>query len=339
MILYLGNKLSKHGFSPSVIEELSPLLSENHHVISASSLRNPLLRIAGMTCLLFKYRNSCNLVLIDTYSTRAFFISCWLAVIAKLSGIPFALFLHGGNLPSRLDRNPMLCKWLFHSASVNISPSLYLQEEFSSRGFQVSLVPNFIDLNSYSYRHRTSVEPRILWVRAFHRIYNPSLAIFILIQLKKKYPGATLCMVGPDKDGSQLECQKLVLENGLGSAVEFTGKLSKEDWIQLSDQFDIFINTTNFDNMPVSVIEAMALGLPVISTNVGGIPYLIKNGENGLLVEANDVEGFVRSIEGLIISPDVASRLSERSRKFAEQFSWEQVKPLWTNIINQYQRV
>lgn len=339
MILYLGNKLSSHGYSISVIEELSLKLSESFKVVSASSFRQPIFRIAEMVWLLFKHRKSCRLVLMDTYSTKVFFMACVLALISKILGIPYIPFLHGGNLPLRLDRNPRLCKWLFHSAIMNVSPSVYLQGEFSKRGFYVTLIPNFIEISNYPYRHRMSVEPRLLWVRAFHQIYNPSLAIRVLIQMKKKYPGATLCMVGPDKDGSMAECKKAVVENELEEEVEFTGKLQKPEWIQHSAQFDIFINTTNFDNMPVSVLEAMALGFPVISTNVGGIPYLIKNGENGLLVEVNDVDGFVRSIEALIASPVVAGQLSERSRKFAQQFSWEQVKPLWINIINQYQRI
>lgn len=339
MVLYLGNKLSSHGYSVSVIEELAPRLSESFTVISASSILNPWLRVMEMSWLLIKYKNSCKLVLVDTYSTNAFFMACWLTWISKVLKIPYVPFLHGGNLPSRLDKNPRLCRWLFKGAAVTVSPSVYLQEEFLTRGFQVTLIPNFIDLNNYPYRPRTSVEPRLLWVRAFHQIYNPTLAIQVVAQLKRKYPGTTLCMVGPDKDGSMTESKKAIVENELEEEVVFTGKLQKSEWIQRSSQFDIFINTTNFDNMPVSVLEAMALGFPIISTNVGGIPYLIKNGENGLLVEPNDVEGFVRSIESLITSPVVAGQLSERARKFAEQFSWEEVKPMWINVIYQHQKV
>lgn len=339
MILFLGNMLSRHGFSPAMTELLALHISNDLKVKVASDKKNPVYRLINMLGSILSNWAQIKLVIIDVYSTSSFWYFLTSAVLLKLFGLPYITILRGGNLPLRLDRNPRLCKCLFHSAAMNVSPSVYLQEEFLTRGFQVQLIPNFIDLSNYSYLHRTRIEPRLLWVRAFHRIYNPSLAIKVLAQVKKKYPMAILCMVGPDKDGSMEECKKLILENKLQDEVIFTGKLQKLEWIQRSAQFDIFINTTNFDNMPVSVIEAMALGFPIISTNVGGIPYLIKDGENGLLVEPNDVEGFVRSIEDLIASPAAVSQLSEQARRFAEKFGWEQVKPLWMNVIRQHQKV
>ena len=111
------------------------------------------------------------------------------------------------------------------------------------------------------------------------------MAIEVLKELKNTYPNAALCMVGPDKDGTQADVQQLIKRYQLHDSVEITGVLSKEDWHKKSEDFDIFINTTNVDNTPVSVIEAMALGLPVVSTNAGGLPYLINNGKDGILIE------------------------------------------------------
>ena len=99
------------------------------------------------------------------------------------------------------------------------------------------------------------------------------MAVKVLQQLQKQYPSATLTMVGPDKDGS-LQTTKDFAKS-LGITVNFSGQLTKEEWWELASKHDIFINTTHFDNTPVSVMEAMALGLPVVSTNVGGIPYLL----------------------------------------------------------------
>ena len=80
-------------------------------------------------------------------------------------------------------------------------------------------------------------------------------------------------MVGPDKDGSLEKTKQYAKEKGVLHRVRFTGGLSKTEWIELSKDYNIFINTTNVDNTPVSVMEAMALGFPVISTNVGGVPF------------------------------------------------------------------
>lgn len=182
------------------------------------------------------------------------------------------------------------------------------------------------------------VSPRLLWVRAFHAVYNPVLAIDVLVGLLKDYPDAALCMVGADKDGSLQQVQQYVMEKDVLPHVQFTGYLTKKEWIVLSAMHDIFINTTDFDNMPVSVLEAMALGLPIVTTNVGGIPYLIKDGENGLLVGRGDAQGFIDAIRNLTRNHTLAEQLTMKARKDVEKLDWEEIRSQWTSIIKQYSR-
>jgi glycosyltransferase involved in cell wall biosynthesis len=171
----------------------------------------------------------------------------------------------------------------------------------------------------------------LLWVRAFAEIYNPTLAIEVVKKLQNIGINATLTMVGPDKDGSLEKCKQLAADYNL--SVNFTGKLEKNEWIALSKKHDIFINTTNFDNMPVSIIEAMALGLPVISTNVGGMPYLIDDHKTGLLVPPDNSQGFVDSIQHLLENPDLVKSLTKNARMQVEAFDWEKVKNKWLELI------
>lgn len=142
---------------------------------------------------------------------------------------------------------------------------------------------------------------------------------------------AELCMVGPDNDGVLQKVEELAKE--LNVEVTFTGKLSKTKWINLSKNYNIFINTTNFDNMPVSVIEAMALGLPIVSTNVGGIPFLIDHNQDGILVNPNNVTVFVDSIKQIINQPEFANSIVLKARKKVEHFDWEIVKHKWTELL------
>ena len=118
-----------------------------------------------------------------------------------------------------------------------------------------------------------------------------------------------------------------------GLNIQFTGKLSKAEWIDLSESYDIFINTTNVDNTPVSLIEAMALGLPIVSTNVGGIPYLISHEENGLLVESNNVESMMEAVAKLLEDQKMAERLSIAGRRKSEEFDWKKVKLKWLDLL------
>jgi len=159
------------------------------------------------------------------------------------------------------------------------------------------------------------------------------MAIRVLGKLIDKYPDATLCMVGPDKDGSLESCQILAKALNVVDRISFTGLLTKKEWIDLSSNYDIFINTTNFDNHPVSVIEAMALGFPIVSTNVGGLKYLHADKQDALLVEKNDVNSMVEKIHSVLEDCTLAESLSINARKKAESFDWSEVSNEWFQLI------
>ncbi len=173
--------------------------------------------------------------------------------------------------------------------------------------------------------------PKLLWVRSFSNIYNPMLALSVIEKLQNEYPEVSLAMVGPEKDGSLQKCKEYAKTKKLN--VLFTGKLTKEEWIKLSEAYAIFINTTNFDNTPVSVIEAMALGLPVVSTNIGGIPYLLEDRKDALLVEPNNTEMMTHAIIKLLENSTLANDISNNARHKAESFDWEKVKVLWESVF------
>jgi glycosyltransferase involved in cell wall biosynthesis len=159
------------------------------------------------------------------------------------------------------------------------------------------------------------------------------LAVSLVESLVKNNIDVTLCMVGPEKDGTLAKCKLLAKQKDL--PITFTGKLEKHKWIELAKNYDIFINTTNFDNTPISVIEAMALGLPIISTNVGGLPFLIEDKKTGILVEPNNENEFLKAINELVAKPNLVESLSLNARKKAESFDWEKVKHKWFAIINE----
>ena len=113
----------------------------------------------------------------------------------------------------------------------------------------------------------------------------------------------------------------------------FGNKRSKKDVFMYVSIYDIFLNTTHYDNTPISVIEAIALGLPVISTNVGGIPYLLKDRETALLVDDNDVDGMVAGIRELISDEDLKDKLVMNALNLVQQFDWDIVKNKWLKIL------
>ena len=332
-VLHIGNKLESKGNSPTLVDVLPHKLAiEGIEVRSVSSMKNKFLRLVHMSWSIIHAPKATH-ILIDTYSTSNFWYAVVSGFLARLKGNKFSFILHGGNLPQRFESSPEFILKLFRLADHNILPSYYLLDRLKVYNWKnIVHIPNFIDINQYPFLTRSTLQPRILWVRAFDKVYNPKLAIEVLKCLLKQYPHAELCMVGPEKDGSLEQLKKLVKETAL--PVIFPGKLSKENWINLSKDYDIFINTTNIDNTPVSVIEAMALGLPVVTTNVGGIPYLIDHLQTGILVEPNDAKAMSSAIINLIENPETAQNIATNARKKAESFDWAKVKRLWLELLS-----
>jgi len=334
-LLYIGNYLNSKRSNVSNIHVLGGLLEAEGHVVHYSSKQeHKVLRLLDMLYSCFTYRNRVGMVLIDTYSTQNFYYAFLCSQLCRLLKLPYSCNLNGGNLPYRLKRFPKLSQMVFAHSRYNVAPSLYLKNAFEFHGHpNVIHIPNTIEITKYPLSSRPFDQPKLLWVRSFAKLYNPELAVRVLHALIQKGYQAELCMVGPDSDGSLAEVKQLA--QALKVKVTFTGKLSKTEWIGLSKAYNVFINTTNYDNMPVSVIEAMALGLPVVSTHVGGMPFLIKTKEQGILVPPNDVPAMADAILQLFEFPEQRQVMIANARQLTEQFDWQAVKPLWHAVLNQ----
>lgn len=333
-LLYIGNKLSKHGITVTSIETLGALLeTEGYELIYASSVKNKILRMFDMIFKTFRYRNQVDYVLIDTYSTYNFWYAFLVSQLCRMLNLKYIPKLHGGDLPNRLKKSPRMSSMIFKNAYRNVAPSAYLLEAFSHKGFApIEYIPNTIELVNYPFKNRKELQPRLLWVRSFASIYNPGMAIEVYKELKKEFPNAALCMVGPDKDGSFEKVRQMAKKAKLD--VLFTGKLSKKDWIEISQQYDIFINTTHFDNTPVSVIEAMALGLPIVTTNVGGISYLLENEKTALLVPDCDKKAMVIAVKRVLTDTALQEKLVHHAQNLVQDFDWNKVKTKWNTLLS-----
>lgn len=334
-VLIIGNFLSAHGGSRGVCEELAPRLeSAGWNVLTASSRQSRIVRLLDMIQTVVNQRQRYQVAQVDVYSGAAFIwaeVVCWaLRAVHK----PYVLILRGGNLPDFAARNPRRVSRLLRSASVITAPSSYLHEQMQSYCSKLVLLPNPIEVTNYPFRSRERLQPQLVWLRAFHKIYNPVSAVQTLAILKEEFPEIHLVMVGPNKgDGSFEQCQVEVSKMGLAAPVTFSGGIKKSDVPTWLEKGDIFLNTTNFDNSPVSVIEAMACGLCVVTTNVGGIPYLLTHEHDALLVPPSDPQAVADAVRRLLMDPKLAERLSHNARATVERFDWSIVLPRWERLL------
>lgn len=334
-ILIIGNFLSSSGLNKTVCEDLaSQLRGAGWGVLTTSRYPNRFRRLADMLWTVWRTRNQYAIAQVDVFSGPAFLWAeavCWLL---KRLRKPYVLTLHGGNLPSFTRRWPGRVRQLLTSASAVTTPSRYLQEQMADYRSDLILLPNPIDISAYSFCPRINPKPSVVWLRAFHAIYNPSLAAKTIARLRDDFPEIHLTMVGPDKgDGSFAAFEATVRELGLEENVHCPGRVSKGDVPDWLNRGDIFLNTTNVDNTPVSVIEAMACGLCIVSTNAGGVPYLLENECDALLVPSNDPQAMADAIRRILTEPGLAERLSRNARAKAEQFDWSVVLPQWEAIL------
>lgn len=332
-MLYIGNRLTKHGLPPTTADTLPPKLeAAGFEVIAVSDKKNKILRLWNMLHTVFKNRKNADVVLIDTYSSQNFYYAVLVATVCRFYAIPYIPILHGGNLPARLRKSKRTASRLFKKSKTNVAPSAYLYSEFEKAGVtNLTYIPNALALEKYPFSERSELRYNLLWVRSFAKIYNPDLALEVVEILQKRGKKVSLCMVGPEKDGSLQRCKKIVEKRKL--PVKFTGLLKTTDWIALSKEFDVFINTTNFDNMPVSVMEAMALGIPIVSTSVGGIPFLIENGKTGVLVPPKNAEAFADAVENAIENTAQTLRKTHNARTEVEKMDWEIIKKSWISLL------
>lgn len=327
-VLYIGNKLTAAGKNPTGIEILGPLLERHgYHLRYASAKANKLKRLTEMLWMTFHSRRWANAVLIDTYSTSNYWYAVLVSQLCRLLGLRYIPILHGGNLPSRL-RNKTLSRMVFGHAFCCVAPSRYLADAFKARGFDVRYIPNPIDLTAFAFKPRDIVRPNLIWVRSLSEIYNPMMALLALKELND--PNSRLLMVGYD-GGLLAELREFAKINQLN--VEFSGKLTQQQWAERAANCDIFLNTSQVDNAPFSLIEALSLGLFVVSTNVGGIPYLVRDGKEAILVSPGDYIGMTAGIKRILSDTKLRSTLTENAAKLVAECASGKVISRWNQIL------
>lgn len=312
------------------------LLEDGGKAIITSQVRSRPLRLIDMLRTAYLRRRDYDIAHITVFSGLAFMYAECVAWLLYFMGKPFVLGLHGGNLADFASRHPARIARLFSRPCAVVCPSGYLYEKLKPFRPDLHLIPNAIDVSKYPVNLHTPVGGRMLWLRAFHRIYNPMMAPAVLAKLLEMIPRAQLTMVGPDKgDGSYQATTRIATRLGVMDRIKFAGPIPKSAVVQMLCEHDIFLNTTDVDNTPVSIIEAMACGLPVVSTNVGGIPYLLEHDKTALLVQPGNAEEMADAVKRLHSQPDLARRLAEDGRRLAESFDWSVILPQWKAIFTQ----
>jgi glycosyltransferase involved in cell wall biosynthesis len=249
-------------------------------------------------------------------------------IVATALGKPVIVHYHSGEARDHLQRSP-IARWTLRRVNVNVVPSAFLQDVFARFDIPATVIPNTIDLDRFVYRPRHPLAPRLLSTRNLEPMYNVACTLRAFVHVQARYPDATLTIVG---DGSQATALRALAQTLGLKHVTFAGRVPPQEIHRYYDDADIYVQTPSIDNMPNSLIEAYASGLPVVATRIGGVPAILTGGVHGLLADDDDAKGVAEQIFTLVENPAYARRLAEAAHATCAAYDWSVVRDAWLTV-------
>ncbi|HLM24539.1 MAG TPA: glycosyltransferase family 4 protein [Pyrinomonadaceae bacterium] len=246
--------------------------------------------------------------------------------IARLFGKKVILNYHSGEAEDHLRCWPRTSVPIMKMADELIVPSVYLVDVFRKFGLHAYAISNIIDQDQFKFRERKPLRPIFLSNRNLYPLYNVACTLRAFARIQQKFPEAKLIVAGGGRRRPYLEslARELKLQN-----VEFRGLVSPDKMRELYDEAHIFLNSSNIDNMPGSILDSFACGLPVVSTNAGGIRCIITHGRTGLLVPKNDFKAMASWAIRLLETPELAESIARNAYEECPAYTWPAVRETW----------
>ena len=289
------------------------------------TLLNQLLYIPGLLRL-----RRADVVHVFSASYWSFLISPMPALVAgRLLGKRVVLNYHSGEALDHLTNWGLLVHPWLRLAHEIVVPSPYLREVFGRFGYPARVIRNSVDTASFRYRERDPLRPRLLSCRNLEAHYGVAETLRAYALIKAQVPEASLTVAGY---GSEEQALKAQVRNAGLADVRFVGRVEPEDMPRLYDEADIFLNSSTVDNQPISILEAFAAGLNVVSTPVGDIPAMVRDGVTGCLVESGKPQSMADAVLALLDDQRRAAAIRRRAFEEVEKYTWPQVGREWAGL-------
>lgn len=246
-------------------------------------------------------------------------------LVARLLGRPVVINYRSGQAPDHLRRSA-IARSALASADLNVVPSPFLVGVFREFGIDAAIIPNIVDMERFKFRERGVLRPRLVSTRNFDSLYNVETTIRAFRIVKDRWPDATLTLVGggPNEAALRALAAQLQLRD-----ITFAGRLPPDEMAGAYADNDIYVQTPDIDNMPTSVLEAFASGLPVVSTRAGGVPTILTDGRHGLLAPPGDHEAVAMQLLRLLEAPGFALNLARAAFASCQKCTWGTVRAQW----------
>ena len=248
------------------------------------------------------------------------------AVVARLKAVPLVINYRGGEAALFLERSAWAVRPIVQRAAALVVPSGFLQQVFDRFGMSATIVPNIVDLGRFRPTPaRAAPGVHLVVTRNLEPIYDNATAIRVLALIREEVPEARLTVAGEGPLLASLE--RLAAELGVDNAVDFCGRVANAEMPTLYASADVCLNPSLVDNMPISLLESLASGVPVVSTNVGGVPHLVEHERTALLVEPGDPAAMAQAVFRLLRDTSLSARLRAAGLDHVRRFDWGSVRP------------
>lgn len=240
------------------------------------------------------------------------------------------LTYHGGGADSFFRKHTQLVRHFLLQTDTNIVLSGFLGKVFDNYNIPYTIIPNVIELDESNYRTRPTIHPHFISIRTLSPLYNIECILRAFKIVKEKMNDATLTIVG---DGPSRESLEEMVQKERIPDVRFTGRVDNRDIYHYLDDADVMLSSPVIDNMPVSLLEGCNAGLLVISSNVGGVPYMIEHGKNGLLFESNNEKQLADLMLQSVNKQDKSKLMITLAHGALKRYSWSEIK---NNLLTLY---
>ena len=323
MILLICNYKPGVGGISGQVEILQRKLREEGHTADIFSTKGTFLWRLGLLRRLHKRLKAYDILHIHCCSGWGFLTAVVGITVGRRIKKRIVLTYHGGGGEKFFNRHHKLVRHFLTRTDANIVLSGFLAQVFEKHGLPFVTIPNILELDDSRFRQREMLHPNYICTRAHEPLYNIPCILRAFHKVQSIHPEATLTLVG---DGSEHEnLVRMAEELGLQN-VTFTGRVANEDIYTYLDHADIMLSTPTVDNMPVSVLEAMNAGLLVISSKVGGVPYMVKNNSTGLLFDSDDSDALADKMLWALENQTVAKAITMQANKAVSRYRWENIK-------------
>ena len=250
-------------------------------------------------------------------------------LIARMYGKHPILHYHSGEAEDHLEHWPLTTVPIMRLAEAIVVPSNFLVGVFARFGLEAHVISNIVELARFRFRDRNPLRPVFLSSRLLEPLYNVGCILRAFASIQRRHPQASLTIAADGSLRSHLE--QLASDLGL-LHTEFIGRVPFEAMPDLYDAADIYLNGNDIDNTPVSILESFASGLLVVTTEAGGIPYILEHEKTGLMVQCGDHEALAASAIRLLEDPALTAKLACNARESVTSFTQAAVCKEWLSL-------